>query len=250
MSISTSHGGAIDGYEPVRVPSHVVRVRAETAMFRRRSVQPTRRALLHVQAAGEPAVAPDLVSWFTERAFHFYLAGLRLPGPAPLPVRNPARRLHAAFNDLDTACAHLRAADGIANVIVMASGQGAAAVALWSDARQHGGSAETGDRAAADALILHAPGFPARPVRSLSIACPVLVLTGACGRLAADSGRRSPHRRRPEPAVHLGGHVTWLHLAADGAAPGSPGTGGRAYFDELGRWLGAYMYASGGDQLL
>lgn len=84
MTISTSHGSvtdrraidgrAVDGYEPVHLPGQVARVRGETAMFRRRSVQPTRRALLHVQAAGEPAVAPDLVSWYTERAFHFYLA--------------------------------------------------------------------------------------------------------------------------------------------------------------------------------
>ncbi len=49
-------------------------------MVCRRSALPSRRAVLHVQAAGDPAVPADLVSWFTERAFHFYLAGLRLPG--------------------------------------------------------------------------------------------------------------------------------------------------------------------------
>jgi hypothetical protein len=257
MTISTSNGCATDGYEPVHVLSHVARVRGGTAMFRRRSVQPTRRAVLHVQAAGEPAVATDLVSWYTERAFHFYLAGLRLPGPAPLPVRNPVRRLAAAFADLDAACTHLRAADGIDTVIVMASGQSAAAVALWSDARQQG----------ADALILHSPEFPLRPGRSLNIACPVLVVAERCTRATgsrATGGRSRQRRRRPDAeAIRLGGHVTWLQLAADcggedppyGGARNAPGgsldlPGGRAYFDELGRWLGAYMYGQARDQLL
>ncbi len=207
MTISISHGGALDGYEPVHVPGHVIRVRGETAMFRRRSVQPTRRALLHVQASGEPAVAPDLVSWYTERAFHFYLAGLRLPGPAPLTVRNPARRLSAAFADLDGACAHLRAADGIDTVIVMAGGRSAAAVALWSDAR----------RQPADALILHSPEFPARSAISLSIGCPVLVLTDPPGGSAGGRPQqRRPRQRRPQDrrgpprrACHLASAPGW-----------------------------------------
>ena len=63
----------------------------------------------------------------------------------------------------------------------------------------------------------------------------------ACAR-SADAGLQT--------AMHLGGHVTWLHLAADGAPGSSPGTGERDYFDELGRWLGAYMYGQRRDQLL
>ncbi|MGO8958134.1 MAG: hypothetical protein ACLQFR_12295 [Streptosporangiaceae bacterium] len=238
MSTSTSHSGAIDGYEPVHVRTHVARVRADTATFRRRSVQPTRRALLHLQAAGEPVVASDLVSWYTERAFHFYTAGLRLPGTAPLPARNPARRLSAAFADLDAACAHLRATDGIESVVVMASGRSAAAVALWSDARQQ----------AADALILHSPEFAARPALSLNIACPVLVLTShrpPSGR--APAGGRLRRRRLEATAISLGEHVTSLQLAPDS---GPDSTGGPAYFDALGRWLGAYMYGQGRDRLL
>jgi hypothetical protein len=245
MIIRTGHGQAIEDYEPAHVPGHVIHVRGDTAMFRRRSVQPTRRALLHVQAPGDPAVAPDLVRWYTERAFHFYLAGLRLLGPAPLPLLagKPTRRLGPAFADLDAACAQLRAADSIDTVIVMASGRSAAAAALWRAARPQ----------AADALILHAPEFAGRPrVRragaGLDIDCPVLVVTW--------QGNERP--RRPEPAaIQLGAHVTWRRLASGSAlgsrsdAVGVTGVpGGQAYFDELGRWLGAYMYGLGRDQLL
>jgi hypothetical protein len=240
MIIRTGNGQAIEEYEPVHVPGHVIHVRGDTAMFRRRSVQPTRRALLHVQAPGDPAVPPDLVRWYTERAFHFYLAGLRLPGPAPrrLLAGKPTRRLGPAFADLDAACTQLKSADGIDTVMVMANGRSAAAAALWRDARPQ----------AADALILHAPEFAGRPGSGLDIDCPVLVVTW----------QGNEQGRRPEPAaIQLGGHVTWLRLASGSAAdsrpdaisvPGVPG--GQAYFDELGRWLGAYMYRPGRDQLL
>jgi hypothetical protein len=245
MIIRTGDGRAIQDYEPANVPGHVIHVRGDTAMFRRRSVQPTRRALLHVQASGDPAVPPDLVRWYTERSFHFYLAGLRLPGPASVPLQagKPARRLGPAFADLDAACAQLRAADGIDTVMVMASGRSAAAVALWRDARPQ----------AADALILHAPEFAGRPRigragAGLDIDCPVLVVTW----------QGNERRGGPEPVtIQLGGHVTWRRLAFDSAVgswphpvgvPGVPG--GQAYFEELGRWLGAYMYGPGRDQLL
>ena len=83
-------------------------------------------------------------------------------------------------------------------MIVTASGPGAAAVALWCDARQH----------AADALILHSPEFAARPGLTLDIDCPVLVL----------AEQRQQRRRRPAAAgIHLGGHVTWLRLRAPAA---------------------------------
>ena len=185
---------------------------------------------------------PDLASWFTQRAFHFYLTGLRLPGPGRLPVRSPARRLDTVFTDLDAACAHMRAADGIEHVIVMASGQNAAAAALWLHARQQGGSGHEAAIRVADALILNSPAFPPRTRLGLDIACPVLVLTGPAIRPRRQYGRRSA-----ATAIQLGRHVTWLQLAA-GSAADSPDSG--TYFDELGRWLGAYMYRPGRDQLL
>jgi hypothetical protein len=195
-------------------------------MFRRRSLQPSRRAVLHLQAAGDPAVPSGLGDWFTERAFHFYVAGLRMPGKLTLPGRlalSRLRRGHAAggpvFAELDSACAYLRDADGIGHVIVTAQGQAALAAALWCDARSEVSCS------GADALILTEPALPARMAVSLNIACPVLVLTGP----AAPANWR------------LGSHVTCLQL---------PEPGGPAVFDELGRWLGAYMYGPGLDRLL
>ncbi len=242
MTVSTSQGGVIGSYEPVLDLSHVIRVRGETALSRRNSIQPTRRAVLRIRATGEPPVPPDLASWFTQRAFHFYLTGLRLPGPGPLPVRRSARRLDTVFTDLDAACAHMRAADGIDYVIVMASGQSAAAVALWRHARQQDSSGHQDGVRVADALILNSPAFPPRTRLRLNIACPVLVLTGPAIR-----PQRRLRRRPAATAIQLGRHVTWLQLAAASAAD-SPDSG--AYFDELGRWLGAYMYGPGRDQLL
>ena len=228
-------------------------------MFRRRSLQPSRRAVLHLQATGDAAVPSGLGDWFTERAFHFYLGGLRLPGgPAlagglalhgglALGGRDAGRALGSAFADLDAACAQLRESDGIGHVIVAAHGRAALAVALWADARSDvlaGGGA--------DALILSEPALPARPVMNLTVAVPVLVLTSAVssekappwplrtwplGTWPLRAGGRQPGRAM----ARLGSHVTWVQL---------PEPGGQALFDELGRWLGAYMYGSGRDRLL
>jgi len=240
--------------ESVPVPVGPTAARPSAAMFRRRSGQPSRRAVLHVQAAGDPGVPAGLAAWYTERAFHFYQAGLRLPGQAPVGTRPAARYLKTAFADLDAACAHLREADGMASVIVSAQGRAAIAAALWRDA---GG-------AAVDAMILLAPQLPAGASLTLDVDCPVLVLSdpadeaGAGGAASARRPRvRGAWRQRRtgpagRPALTLGGHVTWLRL------PAPTGDGGgheacadsRQLFDELGRWLGAYMYGSVRDQLL
>ncbi len=209
-------------------------------MFRRRSAQPSRRALLHVQAPGDPAVPPGLPAWYTERAFHFYVAGIRLPGQARLGSRPGARYLAAAFADLDAARAHLLA-DGMASVIVTARGRGAIVAALWHDRRQP---------AAADALILDRPALAPGVSLRLDIGCPVLVLTDsdtcvpAISRLLTGRGRRGA----PDGGLHLSGHVTRLRLPSVGS--GTCDRDQTAYFGELGRWLGAYMYGSVRDQLL
>jgi hypothetical protein len=253
---------AAGGYESVQVPGGPAAARPATAMFRRKSSQPSRRAVLHVRATGDPAVPAGLGAWYTERAFHFYVAGLRLPGQAPVGTRPAARYLNAAFADLDAACAHLRDADGMASVIVSAQGRGAIAAALWCDAR-----GRDAREAAADAMILIAPQLPAGASLSLDVDCPVLVLSDPAGEARAAAGAtvarstrgRAGWRQRgtgvaERPALQLGGHVTWLRLPpAPGAGTGlglGPGADSGQFFDELGRWLGAYMYGHVRDHLL
>jgi alpha-beta hydrolase superfamily lysophospholipase len=238
-------------------------------MVRRRSALPTRRAVLHVQAAGDPAVPSDLVTWFTERAFHFYLAGLRLPGqPAGRPGRGGrpalagrpgADRFGPAFADLDAACRLLRESDGVDHIIVTAQDKGALAAALWTDRLDAAGAPGS----PADALILFGPAFGGRPALQLNIACPVLVLCAGPDAPGSALTRGWPLRpRRTEAApASLGSHVTWLQLPEQASQPGAgqpgagqPGAGAacdarQAFFDELGRWLGAYMYGVR-DQLL
>jgi alpha-beta hydrolase superfamily lysophospholipase len=247
VSVSVSAGrDSTDGYEPVPVPVRAAGSGGGAVMFRRRSAQPSRRAVLHVQAAGDPAVPSDLARWFTERAFHFYLTGMRLPGQlAGRPGQAAAgARFGQAFADLDAACCHLREADGIDHLIVTAQDKGALAAALWTDRLQAGGP----DGATADALILFGPVLPARPGLQLNIACPVLVLAQDAGAPGSASGRSWPLRsRRADPApARLGSHVTWLQLPGPAARACD---GRQAFFTELGRWLGAYMYGVR-DQLL
>jgi hypothetical protein len=246
---------AAAGYESVPLPCGPTAARSSTAMFRRRSSQSSRRAVLHVQAAGDPGVPAGLAAWYTERAFHFYLAGLRLPGQAPVGTRPAARYLKAAFADLDAACAHLRDADGMASVIVSAQGRGAIAAALWCDAQ-----GREAREPAADAMILLGPQLPAGAALTLDVDCPVLVLSdpieedqaGNRGTRVRAGWRQHRTGGAGRSALHLGGHVTWLRLPAPAGEAAGPGTGpdSRQLFEELGRWLGAYMYGRVRDQLL
>ena len=242
MSTSTSHrvaglGLAAEPASP-QAESPDVSGAPGTAVIRRSSVQPSRRAVLHVQAPGDPAAPPELATWFTERAFHYYAAGLRLAPAARLTVRRAGRRagrrvgreLRDACTDLDAACARVRGSDGMASVIVTARGRAAVAAALWADSQP----------SRADALILSAPAWPRGSVR-LAIACPVLVIGHESSQAAARPWlRRAPGRGVPP---QLGSHVTWLTLAGAGGDQ-------RRLLEELGRWLGAYMYGSVRDQLL
>ncbi len=202
---------------------------AMTTMTCRRPAQQSRRAVLHVQLPGDPAVPPRLADWYTERAFNFFVAQLRLRGRRP-------RRFRPALADLDAAVGYLREVEGMHDVIVTAQGGGALAAAVWSGARQH----------AADALILHAPALPRRGL-AMSIDCPVLVLYPP----AAESVRRRRRTGRPVPPAWLGGHVTWRLLPETAGWPSAAGEAGlHQLLAEVGRWLGAYMYGQLGDQLL
>jgi hypothetical protein len=216
-----------------------------TGMVRLSSAQATRRAVLHVQAAGDPPVPADLASWFTERGFQFYVAGVRLP--FGLSAKHVERDLTSVFADLDAASACLRGPDGMVSVVVTARGRAAFAAALWSDSRG------ATDERQANALILSAPVWPVRASLQLDIACPVLVVVDKNGDVGASSQRTSPPRQgrlrqgRPSRssahASQLGRHVTWLAMAHADADR-------ELFLSELGRWLGAYMYGLGRDRLL
>jgi hypothetical protein len=254
LSISTSRD-AVTGYDVLSggdvAAAQAVPPRPKTALFRLRSAQPSRRAVLHLQAAGDPVVPADLAGWFTERACHFYLAGLRLPARLGR-LRRPGRAAERIFGQLDAVDAHLREADGIEHVIVSAQGPAAVVAAAWC-ARQAGSAAGAGSTAAppgraADALILYRPAWPPGRALQLNVACPVLVLCPAGG-----SGQRR-WLRRPAIPRQVAGHVTWLRLPDAGGPAGLPDLAGgasrRVFFAELSRWLGAYMYGPPPDQLL
>ncbi len=220
MSTSTSQGALESSGKP---------------LIRCNSAQASRRAVLYVQAAGDPLPPADLTTWFTERAFHFYVAGLRLPATATRSARHTGR-LRAAFTEIDGACAQLRQADGMASVIVTAQGRAAAAAALWA------GRTRPDDGPPADALILSAPAWAVRRDLRLNICCPVLVIASEGDATTPGRARLRRRRARVQP-MQLGSHVTWLALPDTGADQ-------RAYLAELGRWLGAYMYGQARDQLL
>jgi hypothetical protein len=254
VSISTSRD-VIVGHEPVLEPGPdpaLVVARPASPLFRLRSGQPSRRAVVHLQATGDPVVPADLAAWFTERCCHFYLSGLRLPA-SMRPWRRAGRAAERVFAELDAVCAHVRIADGADQVIVSAQGRAAAVAARWCDRR--GGSQDPDLLSAprpraADALILYEPVWPAGARVRLDISCPVLVLSGPASR---------PLRalRRPGEAVRLGGHVTCLRLpeyaglaSPAGLAGVAGGPASRAFFAELSRWLGTYMYGQPDGQLL
>ena len=207
---------------------------------------------MHLQATGDPVVPADLAAWFVERCCHFYLSGLRLPA-SMRPWRPAGRAVERAFAELDAVCAHVRNADGVEHVIVSAQGRAAAVAARWCDRR---GGNEDKDMLsaprprAADALILYQPVWPAGARLRLDISCPVLVLSGP-------SSRSLRTLRRPGEAVRLGGHVTCLRLpeyaglaSPAGLAGVAGGPASHAFFAELGRWLGTYMYGQPVDRLL
>jgi hypothetical protein len=259
VSTSTSHGMTGSGLA-ARVPVPAAAQVVAATMARRSSVQPTRRAVLYLQAPGDPAAPPELASWFTERAFHFYVAGLRLAPTVALSARHAGRELRPAFAEVDAACRRLRRADGMASVIVTAHGRAAVAVALWADslrrgddgllgagrrAAGRGGADAVRQRSGADALILTAPAWP-RGSLHLSIAWPVLVIAGHDSSPAANRAwLRRTHGSGA--SLQLGSHVTWLALpGVNASASAAP----QRFLDELGRWLGAYMYGPVRDQLL
>lgn len=270
--------GAAEGYEAVTLPllqeepsgTHGL----DGAVLRRRSARPTKRAVIYLHCMNDAFVPADLASWYTERGFHFYAADLRrLDDPGRPAAENHAEELGEYLACLDTAVRHVREADGIETVVLCAHASGAIIAALWCHARRASQPA--------DALVLASPSLrggswlaqtvgrrltvPSRRTppllavarrrvrRGLDISCPVLVLCpsedwdapgGTGGRFALPgAGVRA--------TIRLGAHLTWLRL--DGAQPGQALPGGaarRLVFDELARWLSAYLSGQIRDQLL
>jgi alpha-beta hydrolase superfamily lysophospholipase len=278
MGLITDVHDAAEGYEAVALPllledpsgTHGL----DGAVLRRRSARPTKRAVIYLHCMSDSFVPADLASWYTERGFHFYVADLRRLGDPDRPAaENHAEELGEYLACLDTAVQHVREEDGIETVVLCAHATGAVIAALWCHARR----ASQG----VDALVLASPSLrggswlartvgrrvtvPSRRTpplltvarrrvrRGLDISCPVLVLCpsedwdapGGTGRLPALPAPRG------QATIRLGAHVTWLRL--DGAQPGQALPGGAArkrVFDELARWLSAYLSGQIRDQLL
>ncbi len=261
MGIITERDGAADGYETVPVPpapdqaapyQAVLHEATESVgggvVLRRRSALSTRRSVLYVHCDRDAFVPEDLVCWYTERGFHFYVADLRPQDRLERPgrQRGQAPSRSKCFERLDAACRHLRDTEGMGMIIVSAHSAGALTAALWCDARR--------DAGLADALILSSPAFGRRMRRGLDIVCPVLVMSAA-GDPEAPGGpaRRLTtrlRRRNDAATVRLGLHVTCLRLEEGLDGPAGADADRRRFFDELGRWLGAYMYGQVRDQLL
>jgi len=219
---------------------------SDGAVLWRRSALPSRRCVLYLHGDRDTSMPEDLVVWYTERGFHFYVVNLD-PPDRPVRQRGQGPGRGDCIASLDAACHHLRDVEGIDMIILSAHAADALTAALWCDARRAAGLA--------DALILFSPAF-GRLRRDLDVACPVLVMSragdpeaggGPAGRLVTRL-----RRRNDAATVGLGPHMTWLRLE-DGLEPdGRSGAdaGRRRFFDELGRWLGAYMYGQVRDQLL
>lgn len=236
MGLMTDQSGPADEYEAVALPMRG----ASSAVFVRRSARPSRRAVLHLHELTDSLAPADLVRWYNERGFHFYLTDVDASEPEPSSRRRSAKGQPAAFAALDAACGYLKEADGIDAIILSAQGTTARIAALWCDARPVSRPVE--------AVILSSPEFGKERL-SLDIGCPVLVIS------AASSWRDTRREMRGRDSIRLGQHVTWLQIGTAGGS-GSAGSGfvplpqRRRLFDEMGRWLGAYMYGQVRDQLL
>jgi pimeloyl-ACP methyl ester carboxylesterase len=287
MGLIADFEGSTEGYEPVAVPLGPADGESAAgqgaAVLRRRSARPSKRAVIYVHCLGDSFVPGELASWYTERGFHFYVADLRedltapgqggRAGPAGRSAADTARELDAFFASLDAAVTHLRVADSIDTLVVCAHGAGAVIAALWCHARRGNQRVEAlvlaspavsrqaaQPRQAPDADAADYRRWPLlaaaqrRLRRGLEIACPVLVMCPEAGwdlpggpggllGLRLLTGRRA--------TVRLGAHVTWMKLAGGHPAEALPaGKARRQFFDELGRWLSAYLSGQIRDQLL
>jgi alpha-beta hydrolase superfamily lysophospholipase len=278
MGLVMERDTAAGSFEAVPLAYRLNGENGRRVVLRRSSAWATRtqsrkRGVIYVLCLGDDAVCDDVVSWYTDRGFSFYTADLRQvggQGGSPRDTKAAAEDLDECFGCLDAAAAHLRDAAGIDTVVVCAHGAGALVAALWCHARR-------GSRPA-DALILARPhlgraqsaqaqpgaraswrgspmiaGAQRRLRQGLEISCPVLVMCPAADWEVPGAGGLLLSRLlgRGRATIRLGEHVTWLDMTA--GLPGEPAPSAperRRYFEELSRWLGAYLSGQIRDQLL
>jgi hypothetical protein len=242
MGLMIEQGGAFDEYEAVALPPRpgLVTSSLGSAVFLRRSARPSRRAVLHLDDLTGSFAPADLARWYNERGFHFYVTDLDVREPLEAAGRRKTpSSARTCFAAIDSACHYLRKAGGIDAIILSAQDQAATAAALWCHARRNSSPVE--------ALILSNPDFGKGFRGALAIACPVLVIS-VSDSSQAGIGRLVRKDRRGTDGITLGQHVTWLYLDQSPAADAVAGR--KRLFDEMGRWLGAYMYGQVRDQLL
>ena len=277
MSLITAEGAHGQGYQAIplpRAPGDEAAV-LTTTLVRRSCARRSSRAVLYVHCLHDPYVQPDLAAWYLERGFGFYVADLRAARP-----RSRDATMAEYFGYLDAAVRQVRVADGNRTVLVSAHRAGAVIAALWCHARRAGRSADAliladpdfapGQHwlyrllgvppqvpAAAGSAVRPGTGPESRPPdvlpraqrkvrRGLDISCPVLVMSPS-----AVSASVPGAAYRAIPPARLGPHVTSLRLASAPPGLARPDRAARRrLYDELSRWLGAYISADVRDQLL
>jgi hypothetical protein len=286
MSLSMAQDAREHGYQAVPLPRRPGDESVLVARLARRACpRRSRRAVLYVHCLADPYVQPDLAGWYLQRGFHFYVADIRAARP-----RSRDATLAEYFGCMDAAMRQVRQVEGNRVVLVSAHRSGAVIAALWCHARRAAGSAEAlimadpdfgpsqhwlyrlltlgqpatvpAQRSAAagsaDAARLPEvlPQAQRKLRRGLDISCPVLVLSPSAvnvagGHLSGQAGIVPGARYRGGPPARLGPHVTSLRLASAPPGLARPDRAvRRGLYDELSRWLGAYLSADVRDQLL
>jgi hypothetical protein len=290
MSLIMAEGASDQGHQAIPLPrlpgdESVLLAR----LVRRRSARRSRRAVLYVQCLADPSVQPDLAVWYLQRGFHFYLADLRAARPrsrdatlaeyfgyldsALRHVRDADGNTtvlvsaHRAGAVIAALWCHARRATGSPEALIMADpdfgpdqhwlhrllGACLAGKTPYGSARPAAnttyadpsvaGRAATGGEARLPEVL---PQAQRKLRRGLDIACPVLVMSPS----AVNASVRGP-RYLAGPPARLGPHVTSLRLASAPPGLARPDRAARrCVYDELSRWLGAYLAADARDQLL